>query len=64
MKLYKQGKDKINKELSIERIVKDLKDLKFIIKHHHTIPEGTMFDFQHSYKFVINIDSSNSDDTR
>ena len=59
MKLYNTGLEKINKAYSIDKIIRDIRNTKNIVKNYlsKSITTRTLFDIQHSKKFVIDIDS-------
>ena len=59
MKLYNTGIEKISKAYSIDKIIRDIRNTKNIVKNYlsKSITTRTLFDIQHSKKFVIDIDS-------
>ena len=59
MKLYNTGKEKISKVYSVDKIIRDIRNTKNIVKNHlcKSLSKRTLFEIQHSKKFVIDIDS-------
>lgn len=53
--LYTEGVERLHTAMSIERITKNIRDIKFMIKS--PIEEKEKFMIQHCYKNVINMDS-------
>ena len=62
-KLYKTGMAKISQMYSIDKIVRDMRKYKNLVKNHLSqhLSQRTLFEIQHSKKFVINLDSSEED---
>jgi hypothetical protein len=53
--LYKEGSERIENDLSIERIIKNLRDIKIVIKNT-LMTEKERFRIQHNQKNVIDLD--------
>ena len=58
--MYDEGKDRIDTELNIVKIIKTLRDLKILMKNS-IMDDEIMFAIKHSQKNVINIEKSFSD---
>ena len=59
MKLYNTGNEMISKAYSIDKIIRDIRNTKYIVKNHlsKSLSKRTLFEIQHGKKFVIEIDS-------
>jgi hypothetical protein len=55
-KLIKKGKERIENDLSLEDIVKTLRDIKIVIKNN-ILDEELKFQIQHNHKNVIDLES-------
>ena len=58
--LYKKGQKKIERDFSVERVIKDLRDLKLSVKSQSTNPQLKL-DIKYQKKNVIDLDQSGSD---
>ena len=56
-KLLKKGREKLHEEVDIIKILKELRDLKVIIKHSLMNPE-IKFQIQHTEENLIDLDES------
>jgi hypothetical protein len=60
MKLYKEGNERMTQEISIERIIKHLRDIRIFL-NQSVLDEAKKFEIQHNHKNVIEIDSDDPD---
>lgn len=61
MRLKKRGSGLVNKELNILKIIKNLRDMKILMKSK-LLDKETKFEIQHSTHNVINIDNTTTDE--
>ena len=62
LRLFNQGKDKIQYELNIIKIIKNLKDLRILVKNKF-LDDETRLQIKHNQKNIINIESTSSDNS-
>ena len=61
MQLYKKGSERIEQELSFEKMIKSIRDMKILIKKE-ILNEDLKFQIQHAEKNVINLEGSDVDE--
>jgi hypothetical protein len=62
-KLLEKGKERIQKDLNIEQIVKSLRDIKIFVRNN-CMDEKHKFQIQHNPKTVIDLESSDEASNR
>ena len=60
MNLYDEGCDRFDTELGVERILKNLRDLRIYITQE-LMDEKAKFNVQHNFKNVIDVEKQNEE---
>jgi hypothetical protein len=57
LKLYHEAEQKINEDLNVVKLIKNLRDMRILV-NSHLMDRKTKFQIEHSKKNIINIESS------
>ena len=60
--LYQEGIERLNKEASIDRMVRHIREARIFMKEHHSYDEEKQFQMQYHHKNVIQLDDSDYED--